>query len=279
MTQHRPDQPHPDQPHNDNVTPFRPRDAGAPENGNMPPHEPVLNLPPFCKWVAAALIAIYALQQWLPYFQDPDNLYDFAFVPARYTLAGGHYDWPAYASPFTYMLFHGSWLHLGVNALSLVAFGAGLERRLNIAGMAILSLVSGLAAALAHFALYPQDMMPLVGASGAISGLFGGVILYMQEEGFMRRGWRGIAPFVIVWIMISVFFGAFGMPGTEGNIAWVAHIAGLFAGLACYTGLRRFVPSVMTVRGSAAKSVEKSSDPAKPGTDDAGRTPHGTTLH
>jgi membrane associated rhomboid family serine protease len=77
---------------------------------------------------------------------------------------------------------------------------------------------------------------PLIGASGGISGLFGAVLMMAQQRGQMG-GWRALLPFIAIWILISLFFGYFGMPGAEGPIAWTAHVGGFIAGILIYRPL------------------------------------------
>jgi membrane associated rhomboid family serine protease len=67
----------------------------------------------------------------------------------------------------------------------------------------------------------------MVGASGAISGLFGGVLRLMQSLGGLRRLW----PLIVLWVGASVLLGLVGFPGVAESIAWVAHIGGFAAGL------------------------------------------------
>ena len=69
----------------------------------------------------------------------------------------------------------------------------------------------------------------MVGASGAISGVFGGVLMLMRRVGNLP----GLLPVAVIWIGLIVFFGIFGgMPGAGGEqIAWAAHIGGFIYGL------------------------------------------------
>ena len=95
-----------------------------------------------------------------------------AFIPIRYS---GQFalDVSAFTSPFTYAFLHGSLAHLAINMIWLAAFGSPLANRLGAAGSCWFWAVTSLAAAALHYVLHMIDQAPLVGASGAISGMMG----------------------------------------------------------------------------------------------------------
>jgi membrane associated rhomboid family serine protease len=195
----------------------------------MPPaRQPILNVPAVTKALLMANVAVHLPRLLLPVDIDDALVSMLAFVPARYTTGG--FGWPALVDPITYQFIHANFIHLGVNMLALLAFGSGVERRIGGARMLIFYLVCGVASAAAHFAAYPSSPEPIVGASGAISGLFGGVL--RLQFGAARGGRRGLWPVVIVWIVVNFVLGQTGMPGAEGaSIAWVAHLGGFITGL------------------------------------------------
>jgi membrane associated rhomboid family serine protease len=188
--------------------------------------EPMLNLPPATGALAAAIVVVHILRAFL---DDHTNLWIdlvFGVVPLRYALP---FEWPALVAPLTYALLHGSWLHLGINAVTLAAFGAGVERMLGPARMLVIFVATSLAAALIHVLVYAEDTIPVIGASGGISGLFAGAVLLLHRRGQMSGSLRVL---VVVWLAVAVVTGVIGMPGTEDvSIAWVAHIGGFLAGL------------------------------------------------
>lgn len=199
--------------------------------------EPIFNLPPLTKFICFILIAIHLGITGIDYLNtDQCSLFimNMAFIPARYTGDLG-LGWQAFTSPLTYMLFHGGWLHLGLNVSMLAAFGAGFERDFGGRKLLLVLLLTGIAGALTHFLIYMTAMTPLIGASGGISGVIGFCILMMTDKSSMYQG-RRISPwpFIIIWIAMAVFFGYFGMSGAEGEIAWTAHIGGFIAGLLLY---------------------------------------------
>lgn len=191
--------------------------------------EPMLNLPPVTKIMIAVMVGIHVL---LAVLLDKPQLYSvfdtFGFTPANYTR--DFPGWPAFAAPFTYMLLHGNWLHIGMNSVMLLAFGAGVEKWMGGKRMLILFFACGLAAIAFHFALAPFSENPVIGASGGLSGMFAAVLVMLQQQGRLGTGRYGILPFAAFWIGIALVFGLLG--GPDGSvIAWAAHIGGFLAGL------------------------------------------------
>lgn len=227
----------------------------------LPKREPILNLPPMVGGLCLALIAVHVPVGILQFLGDgPANpsvygqvygwiLDNLGFLVLRYT-GEMPFGWQAIVSPVSHMFLHGGWLHLAVNVAMCAAFGAGLERVIGGKKLAALFLATGIIGAFVHAfvymvygvsgsaALFPHPEAPLVGASGGISGLFGGVLMMAHDKGLMG-GYRRLAPFIVIWILISVFFGFFGMPGAEGHIAWTTHIGGFVAGLLLYRPVAR----------------------------------------
>ncbi len=175
------------------------------------------------------LLGVHLVRLALPARLDDWVVLTFAFIPARYTRPGA-FDWGAVAAPLSAMLLHGGWLHLVMNMVALLAFGAGVERRMGGARMLALAVVCGLAGAAAHLTVYPRSVEPVIGASGAISGLFGGVLRLLPRRR-PGRGLQGVWPAVAAWVAANVAFGLVGLPEAGAGIAWVAHLGGFAAGL------------------------------------------------
>lgn len=192
--------------------------------------QPAINLPPVTAIIAGVLIGIHLLRQFFPPSLDDQVLLNFALIPTRLTEAPLSIG--AVATLFTHMLLHGGWLHLLVNTGMLLAFGAGLERIIGPRAMLAIMLASGLAGGLAHLVTYAHDNVPMLGASGALSGAFAAMMFIMSQR---RQNWRFLAGISALWLALNVVMGQFGMPGlgAEGDveIAWVAHVGGYVAGL------------------------------------------------
>jgi len=197
-----------------------------------PQREPIFNLPPVVQALCLIFLGIAGVQMFLPQETVFALSMDFGFVSGRFT---GYFPMvpEAWVSPVTHLFIHGGWLHVAVNVGMLMAFGSALERAIGGRMVLILFFLSGFAGALTHFVIYPESIAPLIGASGAISGLFGGVLMIMHRQGMMGQGqgYRRLFLFAAVWIGISMIFGYTGMPGAEGNIAWTAHVGGFVAGM------------------------------------------------
>lgn len=194
------------------------------------PSSPMVNLPPLTKTLVLVLIAIEVAIKMLPEPQQFSVMEHFGFVPAYYTGAQD-FSWTAIAGPFTYAFLHGGWGHVAMNVMMLMAFGTGLERWMGRKRLAILMLSSSLIAAFIHFLFSIGSHEPVVGASGAISGMFAAALVMLQQTQNLNGGSGrfGLWPLVALWIGITVLFGMTGGPGGE-NIAWVAHIGGFLAG-------------------------------------------------
>lgn len=194
--------------------------------------EPLLNMPPFTKILVLLILGIHTASVLL---LNPEQKYwlmeHFGFVPAYYSGAMP-FEWTALMAPLTFALLHGGWAHVLMNAVMLLAFGAGLERWIGWKRMAIFMLGCSLASIAVQFAVNINSDNPVIGASGAISGMFGAVVIMIQQQrDSPLQGRFGLMPFIAVWIIVAVIFGIMGGPGGE-MIAWPAHIGGFLAGLA-----------------------------------------------
>lgn len=200
-------------------------------------HERAINLPPAILWIIVLNVAVQLVREFLDPATDAHLVLGFGLIPIAYTgeTTG---DWLSMlAAPFTYQFLHGGWLHLGVNMLSLAAFGAPVERLLGSRRFVFFYLSAGLAAGLVYVLTAPNSGDPVVGASGAVSGVFGAVLVLLWRLGRMPS----LLPVAGVWIALNVFFGIFGgTPGAGGEpVAWTAHIGGFIYGMAA---VRFFVP-------------------------------------
>jgi len=147
---------------------------------------------------------------------------------------------PVYFTLLTSMFMHGSWAHLGGNMLFLWIFGDNIENRQGHSRYLIFYLVCGIIASLSHvFISGASNLIPSLGASGAISGVLGGYILLFPNRKvkvFVGRGITEVPSFVAlgIWIVFQVISGL-GMLGGEaaggGGVAYAAHIGGFAAGL------------------------------------------------
>jgi membrane associated rhomboid family serine protease len=157
--------------------------------------------------------------------------------------------WPVFLTLLTSMFMHGGWLHLGGNMLFLWIFGNNVEHRFGSMRFLAFYLASGLAAGLAHALIEPQSEVPMLGASGAISGVLGAYLVLFPRNTVrvLLLFWMISVPaFVVIgcWILSQLWGGARmleqlnqGMGPVEG-VAYAAHIGGLLAGLVLGTIFR-----------------------------------------
>lgn len=166
-------------------------------------------------------------------------------VPARYFAP----DWAARVgfaswdfSPFLSNIFlHGGVLHIVMNMWTLWIFGPALEDRLGPARFAILYLMAGLIASLAHAVFNATSTAPVVGASGAIAGVLAAYAVRFPYAWIRVLVLIVIIPlffsvpafvFAGIWFLMQVLQGwsSLLMPYAASNIAWWAHIGGFLAG-------------------------------------------------
>jgi membrane associated rhomboid family serine protease len=147
---------------------------------------------------------------------------------------------------FSSMFMHGGLFHIAGNMLYLWIFGNNIEDVLGHGRYLIFYLASGVAAALAQTAIGPTSPVPMVGASGAVSGVLGAYLVLFPHAhvttliilGFFFRLVR--IPAVIVlgfWIVVQVLNGL-GSFGASGGVAFFAHIGGFVAGMGLQFVLR-----------------------------------------
>ena len=142
---------------------------------------------------------------------------------------------------FTSMFLHGSWMHIIGNMWFLWVFGNNIEDSMGRVRFVVFYLLCGIAAALGQVALNPSSGLPMVGASGAISGVMGAYfVLYPRVRvwtlvpiGFFLTSIALPAwTMLLYWIAIQLLGGLFGIfAGAEGGVAFGAHVGGFVAGL------------------------------------------------
>lgn len=176
-------------------------------------------------------------------------VFEFGATPCRLTGACGvPGDFPSpVATIFTSMFLHGGLLHVGGNMLYLWIFGDNVEDTLGHGRYLVMYLLSGIAAAATQIASSPRSSVPMIGASGAVSGVLGAYLLLFPFAGvqmlvifgFFIRIVRWPALIVLgFWIVIQALSGILTFSsaawggGEAGGTAWFAHIGGFLAGMA-----------------------------------------------
>src|SRR5262245_63001323 len=144
--------------------------------------ERAINLPPAILWLIGINVAVYLVRQLLSDSVDQALVTELGLVPANITGDQGSL-LLSLVSLFTYQFLHGGWVHLGVNMLSLAAFGAPVERLLGVRRFVLFYLSAGVVSAAGHILFFQNSPDPVIGASGAISCVFGAVLLWRRQVG------------------------------------------------------------------------------------------------
>jgi rhomboid family protein len=136
---------------------------------------------------------------------------------------------------FTSMFLHGGWLHLLGNMWFLWLFGNNIEDIMGHSRFLVFYLVCGLAAAAAQVLIDPNSPVPMVGASGAISGVMGGYIVLYPNVRVRTITWLILLFRLTVpaWLMLGYWFVLqVGSAAVDpvGGVAVFAHIGGFIAG-------------------------------------------------
>ncbi len=165
----------------------------------------------------------------------------YALVPANLfaSVPGTTQPIPAVATLFTSMFLHGGILHLAGNMLYLWIFGNNIEDAMGRIRFVIFYLLCGVIAAYAHALANRDSLIPMLGASGAISGVLGAyLILYPRARvvtlvffGFYIRTMEIYAMVVLGFWFVLQFLNAVMASGSRGGVAWYAHVAGFVAGM------------------------------------------------
>ncbi|PSC04393.1 rhomboid family intramembrane serine protease [Alsobacter soli] len=258
--------------------------------------EPFFNVPLVVVASIAVLAGLHAIRVWgddLPVLRGlglgpEDIIYQLAFIPARFALLLGADPVPALAhrlsadpgnvdliqrlgiareivadgssKPWTlvtYALLHGSWAHLILNSVWLLAFGTAVARRFGTARFVLFLVVTAIGGALGHLATHTADVAPMVGASASISGCMAAAMRFVFQPGAPLGAFRlpeemsyrlpalplsrvlsdsRAVTFLVVWFVLNLAtgLGADGLGFTDAAIAWEAHVGGFLVGLLAF---------------------------------------------
>ena len=214
--------------------------------------QPIFNIPRILVVLIALMAGIHLVRETL--LSDDQALwlvFNFAFFPARpetwfsVQAVPGAEIW----SYLTYSLLHADWVHLGLNALWMVAFGSPLAWRFGAARFLAFSAIAVIAGALLHLLANGGDQIPMIGASAAVSAHMAGAarFLFIAQPGIVRSYWSPAASlaavfsdartlmFIGAWFAINLAVGLIGWASPQaGEIAWEAHVGGFIAGLVLF---------------------------------------------
>jgi membrane associated rhomboid family serine protease len=185
----------------------------------------VISLLTAAAWLVPALLGL-----------DQQAALALGFIPGR--LSGAWVPWPALpaiVTPLSATLVHSGLIHLSFNLLVFLWCGAQVERVLGKTGLVVLYVVGAYAAALAQWGADPNVMVPMVGASGAISAVMGAFALSFGRARMITRSpvinrWVNAVWLMAAWIVLQLMMGW--LAGGQGYLlATPAHVGGFAAGL------------------------------------------------
>ncbi|MEM1365728.1 MAG: rhomboid family intramembrane serine protease [Pseudomonadota bacterium] len=224
--------------------------------------QPLLMIPTAMIWLVAALGLIHVVRLNVSTDLYYQSVAKFAFLPARFVLpqSSEYVDWTIWLTPVSHAFLHADWTHLAVNCFWMVAFATPVLRRLGTARFLALFAGASAAGALCYFVVgNPYTSLPMVGASGAVSGFMGaaarfalaniapgrtdsvhlGPRMSLLETFSDRSTLTFIAGFAVVNALSS---SGLITPDGAGGIAWQAHVGGFVFGLLAFSAFDRFRP-------------------------------------
>lgn len=214
------------------------------------------HIKPYVTWaVIAACVLVYLWQFSLGAREGEQAVFQLGMIPARLF---GYKDLPPelatvppWVTVVTSMFMHGGFMHLGGNMLFLWIFGDNVEDSMGHVKYAVFYILCGTAAALTQGLLNPDSEIPMVGASGAISGVMGAYVVlhpWATVRVLFFIGilfWVAHVPALLVlgmWFAAQLFNAAIAPPDVPGVAFW-AHAGGFVAGAALvFVFKHRYVP-------------------------------------
>ena len=222
-------------------------------SGNWQPAKgPAINAPPVVLVLIGVLVAVHVALQFGGDSWQNFTVQYFSLIPARFTKPGfsmlpGSQIW----SLLSYGFLHADWMHLLFNCLWLLVFGTPAARYLGTARFLLLCAVATVVGGLASLMLHWGQVVFVLGASAAVSGLLAAAIPIMYGRR-VPGGWRPLSlrellrdrralMFMGIWLVVTLASGATGWTGnsflTESGIAWEAHLGGFLGGIAGFYAL------------------------------------------
>lgn len=189
-------------------------------------------------------VAIFIYQSTIPNLE--------VFI-AEYALTAAAVDFTSIQTlyPFvTSQFLHGDWMHLIMNMWFLWIFGDNIEENLGRLGYVTFYLLGGVAAALLQYFFDTTSIIPMLGASGAISAILGYYLVRfphhkVQTFFYFSSVYLPAGLFLGLWFLIQITsgIGSLGIGGDTGGVAWWAHIGGFVFGVIIAKLLETKVPT------------------------------------
>jgi len=171
------------------------------------------------------------------------SLADGANCDSRSRLAPREAGKSVWVSLLTHLFLHGSLTHLAGNMLFLWVFGRNVEDRFGPLPYLGLYLVTGLIGTLVHVTFHSHQVVPVLGASGAIAGVMGAYLVIRPRGRILALMTSAAIQVVYVpaFVVLGLFFVTQFLTPDADQVAWQAHVGGMVAGVLLGLVLRRFV--------------------------------------
>jgi membrane associated rhomboid family serine protease len=227
----------------------------------------MLNVPPVVTALLALMAIVHAVRVFLLTPQaDLEFLLLFSFIPARYDttlLLGGALPGGLGAQIWTfvtYSLIHADVTHIAMNSVWLLPFGSAVARRFGAPRFLAFFAVTAACGAAMHLIAHAGELVPVIGASAAVSGMMAASMRFIFQNGALLAGFRRqedspdpvripaaplltalrdprVVAFLAVWFGLNLVFGvgSLSMVGAGQTVAWQAHIGGFLAGLLLFS--------------------------------------------
>jgi len=196
---------------------------------------------PFSTILIISLNILVFIMQLMSGEDSKSIVYSYGAIPRNIISFKSNQPIPPALTIFTSMFMHGGLFHLVWNMLYFWIFGNNIEERLGHVRFIVFYLFCGVVAAFSHALLSPGSNVPMIGASGAVSGMLGAYILLFPMAKIHTLVFLGFyitvikIPALIVigfWAIIQVVSGLISQGNAaQGGIAFFAHVGGFVAGL------------------------------------------------
>jgi membrane associated rhomboid family serine protease len=199
--------------------------------------------------IVAANILIHLFVTWNTNFTISNRVAGtFGFIPASIA----NLNLSAIPTLVTSVFLHGDLLHLTGNMVFLLVFGRKVETQLGRLNSSIFFVAAGITAAMTHTLVEPDSYVPLVGASGAISGVLGAFFIYNPRARitlvldpvliyFLRRLKIRLPAWVFlpIWLFLQI---SMGLKPQASSVAFWAHVGGFLAGAIMTVAVYKYTP-------------------------------------
>jgi membrane associated rhomboid family serine protease len=191
--------------------------------------------------LVCACVVVWLYQLGLPHPQDIQFIFGYGLVPSvllgSESLPAGLDAAPTWATLITYQFLHGGFWHLLGNMLFLWVFGDNVEDSMGHLKFLAFYLLCGVVAGLVHLIGVGDVRQPMVGASGAVSGVIIAYLMLYPRGKVLILAFNWLPIRLPVWLVLGFWIGLqiysyanVGGQADASGVAWLAHIGGLVAG-------------------------------------------------